>query len=507
MLKILLVAPLQEDAHIQNFSAPPAGLYRIKFFAEQVDYTEPIHISIFDRVVDDYDPIEKYKDEKIDILGVSVLHYTLVNTISFITKWKKLHPESLIICGNFEAFENSQELLDKCPVDIIVLGEGEITFVNIIRWKLRQVSLEDIDGIIFRKYQKNIDEEDYSNFYSTLDFSKMRYSDYWDKLARLYENPDYDKINTIRLHPLNFCNLNCRFCSISNTRKLVCGKNVKPSMLSGKDIFSLVDRAAKQLPELKTVYFSDDNSLFYKENFKEFAELYKEAGYTFRILIQTHSAWLDEDIFKILKDIGCVHITVGVENASSRIRKILGKSQSDEHIEQIIEWGKKYNIHIYYLIILIPPESTIEDLRINRDKIKEWIDSGIEVSIEPTIMVYKNTKYWNDDFECNYVIKKIPDTEYTIKHPLWLIPKDLLVKKIAIELMEQKDNYINEYFKSLPTGHMFKGSTSIAYWELLDKLLKKYDVKTDTSSFVYKNFSNDDTSYTQQFYNDRILYT
>ena len=473
-MKILFCSPLSQEAGILNWGAPSLGIIRIAGYIKH--YLPRIKLLFFDPQIDSFNPIKRWSDERIDIVGISLLHYTLLNTLEFINQWKKAHPESLIVIGGNEAAANYQDIFDKSPADIAVLAEGEETFLDIIKWKKGEKKLEDIPGIVYRKYAKPIDDNTLWNYWSKVDFSQYRYQDYWRQIASLYQRPDYGKINYVRLVTTSHCMRHCTFCSLAFVRNTACGQLVKPASLKGWQIMELVNKIHKQLPDVRTLYFCTDD-VFYpkKDDFLDFISLYKESGYNYRILIQTSSYSIQEEDFPKLKSINCQHITVGIENCSIKIRESLGKYQDQGKIGKIIEWGKKHGIQIYYLIILIPPESTMEDLRENYETITRWLSQGVQISIEPVIMCYRGTPIYEENYQFLYERKKIQGTNLYLKDPVYILPKDPIVRELTLEFKKREKDFVEEKFEGLPHQHKFKGETGTILLQLLGELLKKYE--------------------------------
>ena len=475
-MKILFIAPLQDDANVQNWGAPHLGFMRIDSYLRNC--LPDLEIIIFDKQIDFFDPFEKFINDKIDIVGISVLHYTLLNTLAFIHRWKKEHPESLIVVGGNEASVNYQDIFDKSPCDIAVLAEGEQTMLDIILWKQGKKKLEDISGIVYRKYAEPISENWLWKFWKHVDFSQYRYLEFWNQTAKLYEDPEAHRheINTVRLVTSSHCNRSCTFCSLALCRTISCGKSVRPVSLQGWQIMELVDRIHRQLPDCKTIYFVTDD-VFYpdKHNFYNFINLYEKSGYKFRILVQSSTFSLNEAEFQALKRLNCSHITIGIENASEKIRRSLKKIQDTEKIEKIVAWSKQYEIPVYFLIILIPPESTLEDLKINYLKIKQWIEQGVKISIEPLCYVYRGTPLYEDDrYDFLWKRKKIEGTNLFYKDSIYVLPRDLVVRKLAIEFKEREPEFVKKAFEKLDHKHHFKGETGKILNELLGELLREY---------------------------------
>jgi len=478
-MKVLLCSPLSPEAAL-NWGAPSLGIIKIISFIKK--YSPDIEILFYDPQVDSFDPLTKWQNYHIDIIGISLLHFTLLNTLEFINQFKKIHRESLIVIGGNEAAANYQDIFDKSPADIAVLAEGEDTFLNIIKWKKGEKKLEDISGIVYRKYAYPINDDMLWNYWKEVDFSQYRYQDYWRQIASLYQEPDYEKINYVRLVTTSHCQRHCTFCSLAFVRNIACGRVVKPASLKGWQIMELVDRIHKQLPDVRTLYYCTDD-VFYpkKDDFLDFIELYRKSGYNYRILIQTSSYSIQEQDFPKLKEIGCRHITIGIENCSARIRETLGKYQDQQKIEDIIIWSKKYGIQLYYLIILIPPESTLEDLRINYKTLKRWLSLGVQISVEPVVYCYRGTPLYEENYQFLCERKKIQGTNLYLKDPIYILPKDPTVRELTLEFKRRERDFVEERFKDLPHQHKFKGETGPILLELLGELLEKYECSTSLS--------------------------
>ena len=472
-MKILFCSPLSSESGVLNWGAPSLGIIRVSSYIKH--HLPEVELLFFDPQIDSFDPVERWASERIDIVGISLLHYTLLNTLEFINQWKKIHPESLMVMGGNEAAANYQDVFDKSPTDIAVLAEGEETFLGIIKWKQGEKRLEDIQGIVYRKYAKPIDDDALWDYWKEVDFSQYRYQDYWHQIASLYQDPTYEKVNYVRLVTTSHCQRHCTFCSLASVRNIACGRIVKPASLKGWQIMDLVHKIHEQLPDVRTLYFCSDD-VFYpkKDDFLEFVELYKRSGYDYRILIQTSSYSIREEYFPKLKEINCQHITIGVENCSDRIRESLGKHQDSDKIEKIIEWGKKYGIQIYYLIILMPPESTIEDLIINYETLNRWLFEGVQISVEPVVYCYRGTPLYEEDYQFLYERKKVNGTNFYLKDPLYVLPKDPAVRLLTFKFKERQEEFVKEKFKNLPHQHKFKGETGPILVELLGELLKDH---------------------------------
>ena len=476
-LRVLLVAPLQADANVQNWGAPSLGLMRIDSYVKK--RVKNVEIEIFDPQIDFYDPLKKFAETTIHIIGISILHYTLTETLDFIHQWRKIHPESLIVVGGNEASANYQDIFDKSPCDIAVLIEGEEVMLKIILWQQGKLKLEAVPGIVYRRYAEMVDEDKFWDFWKDVNFADYRYPAYWQETAKLFEQPNWEEVCCIRLTPSNYCKRKCTFCSLNFVHNICCNQNAKPVALKGWQIMELIDKIKVQVPKTRTIYFCNDD-IFYpnRQYFEDFVELYEKSGYDYRIIVQTSSYCLKEADFPLLKRIGCVHISVGVENASERLRKSMKKPQDSEKIEMIVDWSHQYGIKVYYLIILIPPESTLEELWLNIRTIRRWMAAGVGISIMPVIYAYRGMPLFEDNrYQIMYRTKLIGATGVMYNDPYCVLPNDPVVRELTLEFIQREWDYVNKRYEERENKLKFKGGTSEFLLDLLEELLLKYEEK------------------------------
>ncbi len=482
-MRILLCSPLDKGlGNVQNWGAPSLAIMRLTGYLRKY---EPGHeIETYDPNIDKWNPHEAFRGMPVDILGISVMHFTLIETIGFIHQWKKEHPESLIICGGIEVSGNSQQILDNAPVDILVLGEGEEPLRGIVQWREGKRTLDQIPGIIWRKYSKPSTDHEYAVSWNAIDFSTGRYEEYWASSKMQYPDshwPEMERrIKHVRLLNSSLCCKRCTYCSLRLAQQNNQGKVVTPATLKGEQIYGLVRRVIHQVPDVGCIYFVTDDVFFpRKDNFHDFIKRYTEwMGYDqkprgIRFMIQTSVSSLEETDFLALKSINTWRITLGVENCSRRIRESLCKYQDDEKIERIIGWAKQYGIDLYMLFMLFPPESTLTDLWINYHGIKRYADMGVNVSVEPCIYAYRGTPIFDQLYDIHYELYQVPGTSIQIKDAKWILPRDETVRRLMFEFKTVEDHYVNMQMPEIK--HRTKGQTGILLVQLLGELLEKYD--------------------------------
>ncbi|MGB7998807.1 MAG: B12-binding domain-containing radical SAM protein [Anaerobacillus sp.] len=93
---------------------------------------------------------------KPNVIGFSCYIWNIEETIPVIEMLKKVNPSLTIVLGGPEVSYDVYEWLDRIPqADYIVMGEGEVTFKELLRSIETGDSVEDVKGIAYRKDGRN----------------------------------------------------------------------------------------------------------------------------------------------------------------------------------------------------------------------------------------------------------------------------------------------------------------------------------------------------------------
>ena len=191
-----------------------------------------------------------------DIIGFSILDATIEYDLAKIITAKKLAPNALLIGGGSQATLNYQTLFDKSPLDMVILGQEPFAMLNIANEKtINLFEPKAATGIVMRNNAYVMTSEIWKEWIDELDLKAMHQDLYWKKTACLYDNPQFQDINTFRLFVHNFCPVNCAYCTLTGLQKAATGKPTKAVGLGGLDIVHLIKRVMAKYPETHQVFF------------------------------------------------------------------------------------------------------------------------------------------------------------------------------------------------------------------------------------------------------------
>ena len=147
-MRVLLINPYYP---LSETPSPPLGL---AYLASALTETG-VEVRILDLVVFPYNRsmlqnlIEDFNPQ---VAGITAVTMTLNNAIGVIEDIKRLDPEILTIMGGPHVTFCARETLNTCPqLDIIVLGEGERTIVELVRTANGGRAWAGVKGIAYRK--------------------------------------------------------------------------------------------------------------------------------------------------------------------------------------------------------------------------------------------------------------------------------------------------------------------------------------------------------------------
>jgi len=276
-----------------------------------------------------------------DIVGFSCTSPAYPHALRLAKTIKQESPSTRTVFGGWHPTA-LPEIVEEEAVDQIVLGEGEVSFLDIVNGNTDPV----VQGT----------------------------KPSWDEL----EWPDRDLIKNKRTVDLcesmnglriasfqgnRVCPVNCSFCA----ERLVTGRfNSKTNPIRSRDPKELCDEIEYVIKDLELDYFKFVDATFdinptYVINFcKE--KIKRNITTPWECLI--HASFANEEMFKWLKKSNCNQVNIGCESGSDKILKDVGKGLRIETIQKVFKWAKTYGIERRGFFLLGMPNETREDIRL-----------------------------------------------------------------------------------------------------------------------------------------------
>ncbi|VVB83554.1 Ribosomal protein S12 methylthiotransferase RimO [uncultured archaeon] len=291
---------------------------------------------------------KKLDNKKYDLVctGGMAIDYSVIEKIINTCKSHKSNPK--VILGGPVLTSNREVISENLNFDIGVIGEGEVTIIEILNHLKNDKNMGDIDGIcykdkdkkiIFTPSRKQIEDLDSIPFpdYEAFGYEKLLGNT--DPLLTCFGLLDYP-----RVYPLlgsRGCPFQCTFCHHS-----IGSKYRKRSI---KNITEEMEFAIKKYDinffNLNDDLFSVDKSRLY-EFCDEMQRLEKKYS---KKLFWWCSLWvgaIDEKMLNTLKESGCLYVSFGFESYSKTVLKSMKKPITPEQIDAAIKLCMKTKMPI-----------------------------------------------------------------------------------------------------------------------------------------------------------------
>lgn len=323
------------------------------------------------------DPIKEIIDFEPHILGFTTLSFDIIEKYEMSRKIRHLNKHILQVCGGVHATINPSEILEMSSVDIVVIGEGEITFKELVDHyiengkKIDTNYLSMIDGIAYM-VDGHVKVNRPRKLIADLDSIPPPDRELLDKhyFKRYYVIRGMNTYGVYTLHGSRGCPYRCIFCCANSTFKGRVRFHSPEYIVDEVDILVAKYKA-------KWIYFTDDTFFINKEYTEKLCNLLIDKGLNKKINweVQIRSNLIREQDFnslKLMRKAGCRQIDIGFESGNQRMLTFIkGPGITiDDHI-RAINIINKAGINIMGTFILGTPSETFEEMMDTRQFIKD----------------------------------------------------------------------------------------------------------------------------------------
>lgn len=289
--------------------------------------------------------IEEFSPNVVGITSTTAL----ASAAHEVAKWvKNISKDVKVVMGGVHPTVLPGETLEDDNVDVVVRGEGEITFFELVRTFETGANLGNVLGVSFKNDAEIVHNVN-RPFIEDLD-SLPPVSDHILP-RRLY---DGYAILTAR-----GCPFNCIFCS----SRTLWGTRYR--VRSPENVFVEIDSMVEKYNPEEIAFF-DESFVVNKKRTEKICNMFIERGYHKKIswICSSRADLIDEPVLEKMREAGCNAISFGIETASQRLLDVLKKRTSPEINEKAVRMAKKAGIrNVRATFILgIPTETREESL-------------------------------------------------------------------------------------------------------------------------------------------------
>lgn len=356
-MKVVIIHPPEPIVSIASkVIQHPINLAQLAAYLNQFE----IECEIWDYGVEPYSDSEfqtRLADFRPPIVGFSCVTPLIKTGAAMARLVKEVSSDTLTVIGGPHVTAIPEKTLTEFPsFDLGVIGEGEITFHEIITKLEAGKSLTGIPGTVFREGKEtaladlrpliqNLDDLPFPNR------DLINFAGYAGSSSPGLSN----KTHTItQMFTSRGCPVWCIFCGSHLTHR------GKVRFRSAQHVLAEARECIEKY-QVDHLTIDDDTFTYGKKRLLEICEGMKELPVTWDCDSRVDSI-TPETLIKMAES-GCVKIAYGVESGSPRILKLIRKRITLEQISNAFRWAKKVGIQTSgFLMIGSHPTESIEDL-------------------------------------------------------------------------------------------------------------------------------------------------
>ncbi|MBN8703446.1 MAG: B12-binding domain-containing radical SAM protein [Bacteroidetes bacterium] len=275
---------------------------------------------------------------------------------------KKLFPKIPVVWGGWHPSLFPEQTLHDDAIDIVVKGQGEITFKELLERLETHSSLEGLQGISFKNQENKVISNDERVMLDINQFPAFNYE--------LIDVPSYMKLSgrkQIDYISSQGCRFRCSFCA-------------DPFMYKRGWYGFSAERMVNEIEELwkkykfEHVHFQDETFFTNSKRVKAIAEEFikRKLPITwFGTMRADQGVRLEDDVWELCKKSGLEKVMIGMEAGS---QEMLNWMQKDIKLEQVFDSATKcikYDIGINFSIIIGFPGEKEESMNATMNMVKE----------------------------------------------------------------------------------------------------------------------------------------
>jgi len=290
-----------------------------------------------------------------DVVGVSGITPFLGSAIKTVQIAKKVNPNVVTVVGGTHFTLNvRQSLMDYPDIDYVVVGEGEITLLELVKALNNSKDLYKVKGIAFRN-GKNIEItlerpliEDLDILpmpaYHKLPMNKYRFVIWGGKLCIMVSSRG--------------CHFKCRFCT---------EQRIWRNRWRGRSAMKIVDEMEllNKRYGINMVWFGDDNFNLDRKRNEQFVEELEQRKLDMKWFIESRVDTIlrDADLVQRMSKLGLFYVLMGAESSSEDDLKYLNKKINLSQTREAVALLKKHDIIVQTNFVVGLPDDTKKSIR------------------------------------------------------------------------------------------------------------------------------------------------
>lgn len=454
-MKILLVAINAKYIH-----SNPA-LYSLKAFSKRSDEEVSVCEFTINNLTDEI--LDEIYLKKPDILAFSCYIWNIEYVKKLIAESKKVLPKIRIWLGGPEAYYNSKALLNECrEIDIIIKGEGEITFKE-----LCDFYFENEERIVNSNNTKkeNISENNSISDYDIEDINLKNILgiDFRNKDGESVENPQREPMDMSEI-PFPYskteefdnriiyyessrgCPFSCSYCLSSVEKKL----RFRDIELVKRELKFFLDNRVKQVKFVDRTFNCNKNHAMNIWSF-----IYENDNGITNFHFEIAADLVDEEELMLISKMrpGLIQLEIGVQSTNKETIREIHRTMKLDRLKYIVDKINSFkNVHQHLDLIAGLPYESLDSFINSFNEVYAMRPKELQLGF---LKVLRGSYMYENKDRYGIVYKSYPP--YEVISTNWITYDDILLLKGVEEMVEYyynsgqfvlAINYLQKYFET-----------------------------------------------------------
>lgn len=360
-LIIFITPPLTREERFGEMAkhgatAPPLGLCYIASSLRK----SGIECSIIDPLSFDNtmeETVEKILRQQPRYVGISSMTVGILRAAELARQIKQKKPDITTIIGGAHVTAVPIETLTRFPqFDIGVIGEGELTIVELIETLESKGNIEYVNGLIVRKPNGHLMLTDPRPYIKDLDSIPFPA---WDMVSHLkYYHESATRFSKLPLGSIitsRGCPGRCLFCDNKTF-----GRKFRAH--SAKYVIDMI-KYLKANYDIKSLVFYDDYFIADKKRLYEICNMMIQEQLNLQWVCSARVNTVNDEMLSLMKRAGCFQIAYGIESGNQDILNFQQKGITLGRIRSAVEMTHNADIRTKGYFIIGHPTETIETIQ------------------------------------------------------------------------------------------------------------------------------------------------
>ena len=356
-------------------------------------------------------------EEHPDVVGFSCYIWNIEMILRLVVQLKQVCPDILILLGGPEVSYNAKELLRSYPVDMVIRGEGEQTFAELVQAIQNKTDLSNVKGLTWKNG---------SQLFENPPQSPLRLDD----IPFVYHNTMEEFQNRIIYYESSRgCPYQCAYClsSIEKGVRLLSEQRVE------QDLQFFLDHKVKQVKFVDRSFNCNKHHALHI--WKYVAE--RDNGVT-NFHCEINGDTLDEESISFLQTArkGLFQFEIGVQTTNEKTLKEIHRKNNFDRISQVVAaLQKNKNIHLHLDLIAGLPHEDYASFGNSFNDVYALRPDQFQLGF---LKLLKGSDLYLRQEELGLVCRKT--APYEVLFTKWLPFEQMLQLKMIEEMVEQYYN-------------------------------------------------------------------